>query len=214
MKKITKRIQERQQEKKRALYVRLPHTIKDEEDVAKLFTGNFKVNLLRQSRRYCYVIFPSRREKDKNWKAVKDIKIDGKRVVVGPAITKVEKKPPTIRKKIVIPKIKPDTKVTRHLFVSNIKCGTKRDELRAAIPGCLTIKMLEPYSEQSRAAIIKMESAQAAAEYLRKVREAPTVAGRKLRINPDTRNRRSKCTPFKIYDEHGKSIQGPEFKEN
>ncbi|XP_017891815.2 uncharacterized protein LOC108632030 [Ceratina calcarata] len=113
MKKITKRIQERQQEKKRALYVRLPHTIKDEEDVAKLFTGNFKVNLLRQSRRYCYVIFPSRREKDKNWKAVKDIKIDGKRVVVGPAITKVEKKPPTIRKKIVIPKIKPDTKVTR-----------------------------------------------------------------------------------------------------
>lgn len=202
---VTRRIKKRQQEKKRALYVRLPHTIKDEEDVAKLFTGNFKVNLLRQSRRYCYVIFSSRKEKDKNWKAVKGMKINGKRVIVGPAITKIEKKPVS-KKKIVIPKIKPDTKVTRHLFVSNIKCGTKREQLRAAIPGCMTIKMLEPYSQESRAAIVKMESAQLAAEYLRQVREAPTVRGRKLRINPDTRDKHKKPTPFKIYDEHGQPM--------
>lgn len=110
--KVTKKIKRRRKEKELALYVRLPHTIRDKDDVAKLFTGNFKINLPRQSSRYCYVIFSDIEEKMKNLKAIKNTRIDGKRIVVAPANTKIEKKTTTVKKKIVIPKIK-DTKVTK-----------------------------------------------------------------------------------------------------
>lgn len=111
--KVAKRIRCRRQEKERALYVRLPHTIRSDEDVAKLFTGNFKVNRLRQSSRYCYVIFSDEKEKIRNLNAVKNTKINGKRVIVAPAVTKIEKKRTIVRKKIVIPKVKADVKVTK-----------------------------------------------------------------------------------------------------
>ncbi|XP_033188715.1 uncharacterized protein LOC117156093 [Bombus vancouverensis nearcticus] len=200
--KVTKKIIQRQQEKEQALYVRLPHTIRDKDDVAKLFTGNFKVNLLRQSSRHCYVVFPDVKEKMKNLTAVKNTRINGKRIVIAPANTKIERKTTVVRKKIVIPKVKEDKKLTKHLFVSNIKCGTKSDELKAVIPGCVSVKMLKPYSQTSKAAIVKMESTQLAAEYLMNVRDMPTVAGRKLRLNPDTRDRhrRHESKPLKIYD--------------
>ncbi|KAK1127074.1 hypothetical protein K0M31_004683 [Melipona bicolor] len=200
--KVTKKIKRRLREKEVALYVRLPHTIRDRDDVAKLFTGNFKVNLPRQSSRYCYVIFSNIEEKMENLKAVKNTRINGKRIVVAPANTKIEKKTIIVKKKIVIPKVKVDPKVTRHLFVSNIKCGTSIQELKAVIPGCLSVKMLKPYSSASRAAIIKMESIQLATEYLMNTKEKPTVAGRKLRFNIDTRDRhrRHKSKPLKIYD--------------
>ncbi|KOC70700.1 hypothetical protein WH47_06740 [Habropoda laboriosa] len=206
MKKLEEKRQKRQKEKERALYVRLPHTIKKEEDVAKFFTGNFKVNLLRQSSRYCYVIFSDVKEKMKNLKAAKGIQVNGKRLVVAPAVTKVETKPIN-RKKIVPGKIKEDVKVTKNIFVSNIKCGTKIQDLRAAIPGCLSIKMLKPYSENSRAAIVRMESGQLAAQYLLRSVELPVVGERQLRMNPDTRERirsRNKSKPFKIYDGDGR----------
>ncbi|CAK9802434.1 hypothetical protein ANTQUA_LOCUS3328 [Anthophora quadrimaculata] len=209
---LEKRKQKRMKQKERALYVRLPHTIKTEEDVAKFFTGNFKVNLLRQCSRYCYVIFSDVEEKMRNLVAVKGIKINGKRLVVRPAITKLEKK--TIsRKKVVIPQVKDDIKVTKNLFVSNIKCGTKLEDLKAAIPGCLSIKMLKPYSENSRAAIVKVESTQLAAEYLTNLRKWPIVEDRQLRINCDTRekHRKPKAKPLKIYDGDGKPCTEPIF---
>lgn len=53
-----------------------------------------------------------------------------------------------------------------------------------------------------RAAIVKMECVQAAAEFLTKIRESPVVRGRRLRINSDTRtrHRRHNSKPLKIYD--------------
>ncbi|XP_017767438.1 PREDICTED: uncharacterized protein LOC108556035 [Eufriesea mexicana] len=200
--KVAKRIKRRREQKERALYVRLPHTIRSDEDVAKLFTGNFKVNRLRQSSRYCYVIFSDEKEKNRNLNAVKNTKINGKRVVVAPTVTKIEKKRTIVRKKIVIPKVKADVKVTKNLFISNIKCGTKLQDLKATIPGCLSVKMLKPYSQTSRAAIVRMESGLAAAEYLLNAKARPVLDGRTLRINPDTRTRRRrhKSQPLKIYD--------------
>ncbi|XP_076246415.1 uncharacterized protein LOC143186622 [Calliopsis andreniformis] len=198
-----KRLQRRQKEKERALYVRMPHVIRNQEDVAKLFTGDFKVKLLRQASRYCYVIFSDVEEKMKNLQAAKNLKINDKRVIVASAVIKPkEERKKVVKKKLVIPKIK-DTRITKTLFVSNIKCGTKLEELKAAIPGCLSIKMLKPYSQKCRGAMIKMESAQLAAEYLERTRESPVVGGHKLRINPDTRTRHRKpksSSSLKIYD--------------
>lgn len=111
--KVAKRVKQRREEKERALYVRLPHTIRKKEDVAKLFTGDFKINLIRQSKRYCYVIFAHGKDKLDNLKAVKNTKINGKRIVVASADTKIEKRSTTVRKKIVIPKVKQDVKVTK-----------------------------------------------------------------------------------------------------
>ena len=42
------------------------------------------------------------------------------------------------------------TQIFNSLFVSNIKCGTSIQELKAAIPGCLSVTMLKPYSSASR----------------------------------------------------------------
>ncbi|XP_054014374.1 uncharacterized protein LOC128895639 [Hylaeus anthracinus] len=207
----TKQMRRRQKEKKRALYVRLPHVIRKEEDVAKLFTGDFKVELTRQSSRHCYVIFANDEEKMKNLKASKNVLINGKRVLIAPAVTKIQK--PThkvVQKKIVIPEVKENLRVTRTLFVSNIECGTRIQELREAIPGCVTIKMLKPYSGNLRGAMVKLESPQMAAEYLSQIREWPVVRNRKLKLKPDTRirHRKPKSGPLKIYDSE------PEDKED
>lgn len=111
---FAKKLQRARLEKERALYVRLPHVIRNQEDVAKLFTGDFKVKLLRQSSRYCYVVFPDVEEKMRNLNAAKKTMINGKRIVVSSAITKRKKEPHKImRKKIVVPRVKEDVKVTR-----------------------------------------------------------------------------------------------------
>ncbi|XP_043258032.1 uncharacterized protein LOC122400574 [Colletes gigas] len=199
-----KGFRERMREKKRALYVHLPHVIRDEKDVAKLFTGDFKVNLTRQASKYCYVIFADVEEKMKNLKAAKNTLINGKRVVIASAITK--SKTPTqnlAKKKVVLPPVKEDDKVTRTLFVSNIKCGTKLQELKEAIPGCVTAKMLKPYSQNYRGAMVKLETIQMAVEYLSQIRDLPVVRGEKLIFKPDTRIKRTKQdsnTTLKIYD--------------
>ncbi|KZC06143.1 PREDICTED: uncharacterized protein LOC107194458 [Dufourea novaeangliae] len=199
-----KKIYRRRKEKERALYVRLPHVIREEEDVAKLFTGDFKVNLPRQSSRHCYVIFADTEDQLKNLKAVKNTRIDGKRVIVAPAIIKPKNnKPKGFKKKVVIPPVKEDPRVTKTLFVANIKCGTKTQDLKGAIPGCVSIRLLKPYSQKCRGAMVKMESAQVASEYLSKIRDWPVVEGHKLRLNPDTRRRirnRKSNAPLKIYD--------------
>ncbi|XP_076753372.1 uncharacterized protein LOC143424896 [Xylocopa sonorina] len=135
--------------------------------------------------------------------AMKNTKMKEKRVKVDvPAVTTIKKKKNVAKTKIIVPKTKPNVKVTKNLFISNIKCGTKVNELKAVLPGCLSAKMLKPYSQDSKAAIVRMQSIQMAAEYLEKMREPPTIAGRKLRINPDTRIRikRHNSKPLKIYD--------------
>ncbi|XP_031845488.1 uncharacterized protein LOC116432551 [Nomia melanderi] len=202
VRKFARKFARRQKEKERALYIRLPHVIRKQEDVAKFFTGDFKVKPLRQASRHCYVIFNTVEEKLRNLEAMKNTQVNGKRLVVEPAIIKSKDDLPKVnRKKIIIPRIKEDIKVTKTLFVSNIKCGTALQELRAAIPGCRSIKMLKPYSPKSRAAMIKMESCQVAAEYLNNLRDCPVVNGRKLRLNADTRIRvRKSNAPLKIYD--------------
>ncbi|XP_076685639.1 uncharacterized protein LOC143377803 [Andrena cerasifolii] len=210
---LAKKLKRGRLEKERALYVRLPHVIRNQEDVAKLFTGDFKVKLLRQSSRHCFVVFPDVEEKMRNLNAAKKTVINGKRVVVSSAITKRKNEPRKImRKKIVVPKVKQDVKVTRTMFVSNIKCGTKLAELKAAIPGCVSVKMLKPYSQNFKSAIIKMESAQLAAEYLKQIKESPIVGGHTLRMNPDTRTRhrnpKSSAT-LKIYDGGTESAEEP-----
>ncbi|CAL7942993.1 unnamed protein product [Xylocopa violacea] len=133
---------------------------------------------------------------------MKNMKIKREHVVVDvPATTAIKKKRNVTKKKIT-PKTKPNVKITKNLFISNIKCGTKTDELKAVLPGCLSAKMLKPYSQNFRAAIVRMQTFQLAAEYLEKMREPPTIAGKKLRINPDTRIRYKKnnSKPLKIYD--------------
>ncbi|XP_033325810.2 uncharacterized protein LOC117220190 [Megalopta genalis] len=196
------KLKQRLEQKERALYIRLPHRIQSEQDVAKFFSGEFKVELLRQSSRYCYVIFASVEEKLKNLEAVKKSQLKKKRVIIAPAITKIKNlKSKKLKKKVVYPEIKPETRVTKSLFVSNIKCGIKLSDLKAAIPGCVSGKLLKAYSPYLRTAIIKMESTQIAAEYLTKIRPIPILAGKKLGLYPDTRKRTKKPdVPLKIYD--------------
>ena len=46
--------------------------------------------------------------------------------------------------------------------------------MKAVIPGCVSVKMLKPYSQTSKAAIVKMECTQLAAEYLTNLRDIPS----------------------------------------
>lgn len=85
------------------MYVRLPHTIKDEKEVKELFVGEFKVKLPRQSSRICHVIFPSVEDKVKNQKGLKK-ELDGKPIIAGPPRPmKLDKKKKPKQKKIKIP---------------------------------------------------------------------------------------------------------------
>lgn len=114
VRKFAQKFANRQKEKERALYIRLPYVIRKQEDVAKFFTGDFKVKPLRQASRHCYVIFNTVEEKLQNLKATKNTRVNGKPLVVEPAIIKSKADLPKVnRKKIVIPKIKEDTKVTK-----------------------------------------------------------------------------------------------------
>ncbi|XP_078038996.1 uncharacterized protein LOC144471116 [Augochlora pura] len=207
---LTKKVKRRIQQKERALYIRLPHRIRSEQDVAKFFNGEFKIELLRQASRYCYVIFPSIEEKLKNLEASKNARVNGRRVIIASAITEIKSlKPKMMRKKLVYPKIKSEKKVTRTLFASNIKCGTKLRDLKESIPGFVSGKLLKAYSPYLRSAMIKLESAQIAAEYLKKIRPPPVVAGQELKLYSDTSKRMNRSrlngmkkpdAPLKIYD--------------
>lgn len=109
-----KKLQKLQQQKELTLNVRLPHVIKNKKDVEDLFVGNFVVKLPRQSSRSCHVVFSSMEEKIQNHKLARSKTINGKRVVVNSLNNIVlEKRPKEPRKKIFMPEIKPDIKVTQ-----------------------------------------------------------------------------------------------------
>lgn len=101
--------------RERTLSVHLPHVIKDEKDIECLFTGNFYVKLPRQSSRSCHVVFSSMEEKIMNYKSAKDKTINGKRIVIQPLcpLALREKTKKIKKKKVFIPEIKPDIKVTQ-----------------------------------------------------------------------------------------------------
>lgn len=101
--------------RERALSIRFPHTIKDKKEVECLFTGNFYVKIPRQSSRTCHVIFSSVEEKLLNRKSAKDKTINGKQIVVRPlrSVVLKDKAKKIERKKLYMPEIKPDIKITQ-----------------------------------------------------------------------------------------------------
>lgn len=101
--------------RERTLIVTLPHVIKDKKDIEHLFTGTFYVKYPRQSSRSCRVVFSSVEEKTTNYKLAKDKTVNGKRIFVKPlrAVVPKEKIKKVKRKKVVMPEIKSDIKVTQ-----------------------------------------------------------------------------------------------------
>ena len=100
----------------RTLYVRLPHTIKNEKEIRQHLVGDTRIKLPRQSSRYCHVIFPNEAEKIKNMKKLRRVTINGKNIIArAPKINPTEKKIKKREKKlkIKIPKPKPEPKITR-----------------------------------------------------------------------------------------------------
>ncbi|XP_044598914.1 microtubule-associated protein 1B-like [Cotesia glomerata] len=192
------------EEQERVLYVRLPHTIKNVDQVQELFVGDFKVKLPRKSGRHCHVIFSNIEEKMTNLKAIKDKLINGKRIVAYPPKVKSSKdikiKPD---KKVVIPiPKKPAKKLTRILFVCNINPVTKLHEVQTAFEGVKTITFIKGPIKNTKQAIVKLEDAKVAAEYLTKERPAPILHGHKLVIKADTRkqNKKKKSPGLKMWD--------------
>lgn len=101
-----------EEEQSRTLYIRVPHTIKDDQEIRNLFVGDFKLKLPRQAARHCHVIFPNVEEKVKNMKALKKKLIDGKSIYVSPPKPiNVEKKKKPKQKKIVVPEPTDDQKL-------------------------------------------------------------------------------------------------------
>jgi len=99
--------------RERTLNVRLPHVIKDKKDIEYLFVGNFYIKLLRQSNKSCNVVFPTVEEKIKNYKLARDKTVNGKRIVIQSLSDLAFRTKTKIKKKIIIPEIKPDVRVTQ-----------------------------------------------------------------------------------------------------
>lgn len=115
MRKVRK-LRQLENRRERTLNVCLPHVIKDRKEVEDLFVGDFHVKLPRQTSRSCHVVFANTEEKIKNQKLAKNKTIDGKHIVVLPLrkIVVTEKKIAKKKtKKIVMPKITPEVKVTQ-----------------------------------------------------------------------------------------------------
>ncbi|XP_070152246.1 uncharacterized protein [Polyergus mexicanus] len=192
--------------RERTLSVHFPHVIKDKKDVENLFTGNFYIKLPRQSSRSCHVVFSSIEEKITNYKSAKEKTINDKRIVIKPLCALVRKKAKKIeRKKVCIPEIKPDIKVTQALFVSNLAIGIKSHEVKGALPGCVHVTLLKSYNKDFRSAIAKMESIQIAAEYLKNKYKWPVLKGHRIYLKSDTRTKHKKRifpNTLKIYNEN------------
>lgn len=187
-----KKLKALQKKRERSLLVRLPTTIRSKEQVAQLFSGNFEVKTRRQASRQCYVLFSSVEEKLENLKAARSKTLNGKHIVVKCIPNTIEKSTKVPKKKIVMPKIPEESKITQALYIANVRCGTKMHELKEALEGCVSVKLLKPYTRTLRSAIVKMENMQIAAEYLAKEREWPVVRGMTLQLYPDTRKKNKK----------------------
>lgn len=191
----------------RTLYVRFSKVIRNPEEITDLFTGNFTIKLPRQSSKNCHVEFSTAKEAIKNRKALKNKTFNENPIIVRNAYEKtlsnavVKKK----AKKIKVPDIQPDVKLTLSIFVGNIKCGTKETELKEVFPGCVSVAMLKPYTNSLRSAILKMESIEIAAEYLLKKRPWPILHGNRLIIKPDNRVKHKRKLLPRICDSKNES---------
>lgn len=184
----------------RTLHIHFPNKIRNAGEIIDLFTGDFTIKLPRQPSKNCHVEFSTVKEALKNKKALKDTIFNGKPIVIRKAYVntlsgkEVRKK----GKKIKIPDIKPDVKLTQSLFVANLKCGTKTNEVKEALPGCISVTLLKPYKNTVRSAIVRMENMEIAAEYLLKKRPWPCLHGNRLILKPDSRTKHKKKLPIKI----------------
>ncbi|XP_029175615.1 uncharacterized protein LOC114944060 [Nylanderia fulva] len=208
------RLSQLKKQRDRTLSVTLPHVIKDKQEVERLFTGTFYVKLPRQSSRSCRIVFSTAEEKMKNCKLAKDKTINGKRIFVKPlhAVVLKEEIQKVKRKKVVMPEIKSEIKVTQTIFISNIANGIKSHEVRGALPGCIHVTLLKSYNKDFRSAIAKMENIQVAAEYLKNKNKWPVLKGHKIYLKSDTRTkhkRKSSNSTLKIYD--GNTIEEQKF---
>ena len=107
---------EMEEETKKTLYVRLPHTIKSKDEILNMFSGDFRIKLPRQSTRHCFVVFKSIDEKIKNFEAVKNFKMDDKPVIISnprPRNYEKQKKIKEKQKKIKIPKPEKEIRVNK-----------------------------------------------------------------------------------------------------
>lgn len=107
----------------RTIYVRLPHTIRNADEIHDIFPGDIDVKLHRKASRQCHVVFPSIEEKMKNLRGVKKILINNKRIIARPLKKNVDneedispiisKKNRKNHKRIIIPKASTDDKISR-----------------------------------------------------------------------------------------------------
>ncbi|XP_033208761.1 uncharacterized protein LOC117167720 [Belonocnema kinseyi] len=180
-------------EKARTLYLRLPHVIEDDKEVMSLFRDNVIVKLPRQTSRCCHVVFSTVQERTKCLKTMKNKVIDGKRLILMPlsekSLDKTKKQlaegKKEVHKKVAMPLKKVNTNTSlQSLFVANIPNGTDVQVIKEAFPGCTTIALLKGSQGNQRAAVLKMETPQKAAEYLKKILPAPKILENQLSIRP------------------------------
>ncbi|KAJ8669607.1 hypothetical protein QAD02_000866 [Eretmocerus hayati] len=205
-------LKEIEEERSRSLYIRLPHTIKDTDEIKNLLIGDYQIKLPRQSSRYCHAIFSNVEEKLKNLEAVKEKEIDGKPVFVSlPKHLKPQKlkEKKVKQKKIKIPDPVEESRIGKYIFIANIPPGTKASEIRDAIPGSVTVGLLKGLHKGTRQAKVKMPSSEACSCYVKNPSEWPTFKGQKLHVslsmkskntNKRRRKRGKKSESLKIYD--------------
>ncbi|KAL0106221.1 hypothetical protein PUN28_016136 [Cardiocondyla obscurior] len=206
MQKVQRKLIQLKKRRERTLNVRLPHVIKNQEEVRSLFVGDFHIKLPRQSSRSCHVIFPTVEEKNKNYKLARDKTVDGKRVVIQLLSDVAFKTKTKEKKKVFVPEIKPDIQVTQTLFISNIPNGTKSHELKGVLPGCIRATLLKSYNKDFRSAIVKMENIQVAAEYLKEKDKWPILNGHKICLKSDTRSKHKRTNFKHISKSFNKSV--------
>ncbi|XP_034940005.1 uncharacterized protein [Chelonus insularis] len=192
--KVNQNLDDYNDRRDKTLYVRLPHTIHNADEVQKLFPIPVEVRLLRQSSRNCHVVFSTVEEKMKNLEHVKQQVINGKRVyasLINKSYVKrkLMKKP---NKKLVIPEPSPSPKITRTLYVCNINMKSTIDDLKEAFGEVSTAAFInkEKNKHNTKEAIVKLSNGKLAAEYLKNEKEPPCLHGNKLIIKPDTRKHR------------------------
>ncbi|XP_043493561.1 uncharacterized protein LOC122518604 [Polistes fuscatus] len=183
----------------RTLLVRYTRKIKNTEEVTDLFRGDFIIKLPRQPSKSFHVEFSTVKEALENKRNLKGKIAHGKPIVVRRALLntlqgkEVKKK----GKKVKLPSVLPDEKLSQTLYVGNLKSSVKIEEIKDVLPGCVSVTLLKPNKNNLRSAIVKMESVELTAEYLLKQREWPCLHGNRLILKPDTRMSHKKKSSFR-----------------
>ncbi|KAI4498237.1 hypothetical protein M0802_006723 [Mischocyttarus mexicanus] len=172
----------------RTLLVRYTRKIKTTEEIMDLFKGDFVIKLPRQPSKNCHVEFSTVKEALENKRNLKGKIAHGKPVVVRRALlnTLQGKEVKRKGKKVKIPDVDMDEKLSQTLFVGNLPSSVKVDEIKNVFPGCETVTLLKPNKNNLRSAIVKMENMKVTADYLLKKRDWPCLHGNRLILKPNT----------------------------